>query len=267
MESYINGGKGTIHIDDGGFGNTPLLFTHSFAGSIRQWRHQLDHFRKSRRAIAFDFRGHGRSSPSSDNDYSVEALSSDIEAVADELKLEKFFLIGHSMGGAAAIAYAGKYPNRLAGIVVCGTPGRTDSQKSKPIVDAIEADYDRVMEDYMQKLLTKHSPGVDREVMNDFGVISKDHSIKIIRSLFDFNPLPYLNRYKGPMLIIHTDAEDQPDSLHNQLPQLPSGIIAGTSHWMQMDNPDEFNAMIEEFISKNSQHSGSDKTAGKKSES
>ena len=57
----VPGPVGTLHIDDGGTGVPPLVFLHAFAGSGEHRRAQLDHFQKSRRAIAIDFRNHGRS--------------------------------------------------------------------------------------------------------------------------------------------------------------------------------------------------------------
>src|SRR4030095_8503819 len=112
LSDRINGPAGTIYIDDGGNGDLPVVFLHSFGGSSTNWKNQLTELRLSRRAIAIDFRGHGKSDIPTGNEYSPDALASDVEAVVDSLKLGKFILVGHSMGGSAAIAYAGMYPNR-----------------------------------------------------------------------------------------------------------------------------------------------------------
>src|SRR5687768_9563791 len=63
----IAGPAGTLVVDDGGRGGVPIVFAHSYAGSKTHWSAQLAHLRKSRRAIAFDLRGHGDSSPPADN--------------------------------------------------------------------------------------------------------------------------------------------------------------------------------------------------------
>jgi len=84
---------GGLFIDDRGDGGTPVLFVHSAAGSTELWAAQLDHLRASgRRAIAIDLRGHGRSRPPADGDYSIEGMAGDIEAAADHLGLTRFVL-------------------------------------------------------------------------------------------------------------------------------------------------------------------------------
>src|SRR5581483_5552791 len=93
-------------------------FLHSAAGNTTHFAAQLGHLRRRRRAIALDFRGHGRSAPSRDGDYSIPGLAADVARVADALALERFVLAGHSMGGAAAAAYAGAHPERLAGLLL-----------------------------------------------------------------------------------------------------------------------------------------------------
>ena len=57
----IKGSAGNIFVDDGGDGDIPVLFVHSFGGSTTHWQYQLEPLRGSRRAIAMDMRGHGRS--------------------------------------------------------------------------------------------------------------------------------------------------------------------------------------------------------------
>src|SRR5688500_3185315 len=49
----IQGPAGKMTVDDGGTGGIPVIFLHSFGGSISHWKEQLQHLRKDRRAIAF----------------------------------------------------------------------------------------------------------------------------------------------------------------------------------------------------------------------
>ena len=158
----VPGPTGTLSVDDGGTGGLPVAFIHSFAGDKTHWAAQLTHLRKTRRALAFDLRGHGDSSTPGQPDYEVDALAQDIVAVADGLRLKRFVLVGHSMGGAAAIAYAGAHPERVAGLVLVGTPGQTPNEQSCQIMAALEADYENVMEDYRKSILSGARPSVGR---------------------------------------------------------------------------------------------------------
>jgi pimeloyl-ACP methyl ester carboxylesterase len=245
----IKGPVGFLYVDDGGAGNIPVVFIHSFGGNISHWTHQLEHLRTNRRAIAFDLRGHGRSD-SSDHNYFAESLAGDISAVVDSLYLDRFVLVGHSMGGIAAIAYADTHPGRVAGLVLVGTPGKTPSEQSKPIIASLESDdWQKVMDDYMKQLLANAKPKVDSLVMNDSRKLSKETSISIIKAMFQYNPITALNRYKGSKLIISTSRESkQSNALHNQAPDVTNKTIEGTSHWIQMDKPDEFNRVLDDFL-------------------
>jgi pimeloyl-ACP methyl ester carboxylesterase len=244
----IQGAAGRIHVDDGGSGGLPLLFVHSYAGSTNHWSAQLTYFRPTRRAVALDLRGHGKSEAPKSGDYAVTSLADDISAVADSLQLPRFVLIGHSMGGAAAIAYAGAHPDRLAALVLVGTPGQSVPADAAQVMTAMKADYDKVNEGYWTKLLAGAQPNVEKQVRSDLKRIPRNDSLAMIGAIFAYDPLPALRVYQGPKLIIDTPHGEGPSALHNQVPEIPRRVIPGTSHWPQMDKPDEFNRMLAEFL-------------------
>lgn len=73
--------------------------------------------RSGLRTIAYDARGHGRSSPAQDPAaYTYPLLADDLEAVLDELGIERALLAGASMGAHTALAFALLHPERVAGI-------------------------------------------------------------------------------------------------------------------------------------------------------
>src|SRR5688572_21197501 len=91
----VKGEEGYIFVVDEGTGDLPIVFTHSSAGNTTHWKNQLAFFRPTRRVIAFDFRGHGKSDSYSTSRYTPEALANDIVAVVDSLDIGKFILVGH----------------------------------------------------------------------------------------------------------------------------------------------------------------------------
>jgi pimeloyl-ACP methyl ester carboxylesterase len=251
MLHTIGGAAGDIFIDDDGVLDNPappVVFVHSFSGAVDHWREQLAHLRPERRAIAIDLRGHGESDPPSPGLWSVEGFAGDIFAVADQLSLPPFVLVGHSLGGTAAIAFVGAHPERVAGLVLAGTPGRADPGSARQVVASIEADYDRAMAGYWDQLLDGARPEVAHRVRARIGNLPRDASIEIIRSTFEYDPLPALRSYPGPVLVIDPVRDQGPASLHQQLPLLPHEVIPGTSHWMQMDRPTEFAAILDRFL-------------------
>jgi pimeloyl-ACP methyl ester carboxylesterase len=249
VDRNIKTSTGNIHVNDGGEGGLPVLFIHSFGGNTQHWENQLTHLRTSRRAIAMDLRGHGSSASPANNDYTVTSLAKDIATVADSLQLQRFILIGHSMGGSAAIEYAGQHPERVAGLLLTGTPGKSPAEQSKQVIASLESDkYEQVMEDYMKKLLTNATPATDKLERDGMNKLSKDASISIIKSVFAYDPLPALRNYPGPKLIVAAGAEEQPNSLHAAFQDIPYKTVTGTSHWIQLDKPQEFNGILDEFL-------------------
>jgi pimeloyl-ACP methyl ester carboxylesterase len=242
------GAAGRLHVDDGGSGGVPVVFLHSFAGSSQQWRAQLDHLRSQRRALAIDLRGHGQSDGPASGGYSVEAFADDIGAVVDELKLDRFVLVGHSMGGAAATAYVGRHPDRVAGLVLVGTPGKSPPEMAEKVLGSMKADYDKVNEEYWKILLSGAKPEVESQIRAEMKRVPKDVALSIIAAIFAYDPLPALRVYRGPTLIIDTTHGEGPQALHNQMPAISRKVITGTSHWPHMDKPEEFNRILDGFL-------------------
>ena len=88
--------------------------------------------RSGHRVIAYDARGHGASSPApSPEQYGYDALGGDLEAVLDQLGIDRAVLAGASMGAHTALALALRTPHRVAGLVVI-TPGYEPDTNDDP---------------------------------------------------------------------------------------------------------------------------------------
>ena len=249
-EQSIDGPSGAIYVNDGGGKEgIPVVLLHSFGGDSSHWSSQLDHLRHERRALAIDLRGHGKSAAPRDGDYSVEGFAKDVETVVEKLGLRRFVLVGHSLGGAVAIKYAGAHPDRVAGLVLVGAPGKIPAEQSKQILGQIESNYDATMKQYWEKLVTGAQPHVRTQVLAQMDKVPKNDSLAIMRALFADDPLASLDRYKGPTLIVYTSQGNTPNDLQNARPALPKREIAGTSHWPHLDKPKEFDAVLDQFLS------------------
>ncbi len=249
--TQIAGPSGSLHVDDGGSGDFPVVFVHAFGGNTTHWAAQLEHLRKRRRAVALDLRGHGLSQPPADGDYGMESMAGDIDAVVNKIGLPKFILAGHSMGGSVAIAYAGLHPERVAGLLLVdtGDARQIPEGQKQQYIKALESDaYADVMENYFDQMLTGSVPRVRAKVMQEIRSMPKEMALSLIKEQFRFDPLPALTRYHGPKLAVVTPANDMPYSLHNLVPDLPHVVVTGTSHWLHLDRPEEFNRILDEFL-------------------
>jgi pimeloyl-ACP methyl ester carboxylesterase len=88
---------------------TPVVFLHASSGNSRMWLHQEPFFAKAGyRFVAYDRKGKG-------------AAADELELVAQQLKLERFHLVGTAAGGIAAVDYALSFPRRLLSLVIANS--------------------------------------------------------------------------------------------------------------------------------------------------
>jgi pimeloyl-ACP methyl ester carboxylesterase len=109
----------TFHYTDWGAPAAPaLVMLHGITGHARAWDDEAWALAGRFRVFALDQRGHGDSDPAPDGDYTVATMAGDLAAFADALELQRFSLVGLSMGGRVAIAFAGRWPQRVDSLVV-----------------------------------------------------------------------------------------------------------------------------------------------------
>jgi pimeloyl-ACP methyl ester carboxylesterase len=246
----LPGPAGALVVDDGGRGGLPVVFAHSLAGTTSQWKAQLEHLRPNRRAVAFDFRGHGRSEPAKDGDYSIAGMASDIGAVVDSLGLERFVLVGHSMGGGAALVYAGAHPERVAGLLLVdpiGDAKQISPADVKSFLGGFESDYDHASRKYWTEIAGPDS-AVRTRLLADLEATPKETVVRVLRSVMQFDPDSALARYAGAKLSVVTPYNDAAFSLHRLGKGFPHQVVTGTGHWIQLDKPDEFDRILDEFL-------------------
>ncbi len=121
--------KGTVTFSDTGKGRVVVLL-HGFLGSHKIWDNTIKSLSKSFRVIAIDLPGHG------DTDcfgyvHTMELLAKSVKAVMDSLRLKKYVIIGHSMGGYAGLAFADMYPDNLRGLCLYHSSAYADSDEKK----------------------------------------------------------------------------------------------------------------------------------------
>jgi esterase len=123
-EHVVLGGMRLHYLDwgspGGGLGTPPglpVVFLHGGGLNAHTWDIVCLALREEHHCYALDLRGHGDSEWSPALDYSLGAHLRDLEAFADYLGAERFFLVGQSLGGIIGIGYASRHRRRLVGLV------------------------------------------------------------------------------------------------------------------------------------------------------
>jgi esterase len=106
------------YLDWGNLGAPPILCVHGYTSSAQAFNALARRLRDRHHVVAPDVRGHGESGWSPSGAYQYENQVGDLAALVDKLGLARFTLVGTSMGGIIAMAYAGAHPDRLARLLI-----------------------------------------------------------------------------------------------------------------------------------------------------
>jgi pimeloyl-ACP methyl ester carboxylesterase len=251
---FVDGPAGRLLVDDGGTGpDVPVVLVHSLAGNRGQWTPQLTHLRRTRRTVALDLRGHGRSAAPSDRRYAPGDYAADVLRVMDACGIGRAIVVGHSLGGGVAIAVAGSAPERVAGLFFVDP---IDDPSKRPVDEAAETflrrlegpEYSTVIEAYWHEILKESGDQVRRQVLADLRATPKETVVGSMRGMAGFSAEAALANYRGPMVTLTTPMNEFPSSLHRVVSRIRQEKMTGVSHWLHLDRPDEFNASLDRFL-------------------
>jgi pimeloyl-ACP methyl ester carboxylesterase len=102
----------------------PLVLSHGFTTGWKMWEPQINDFSAKYQLIVYDARGHGLSTaPQGGRNYTLEALIEDMDHLISYLGISKAFIGGLSLGGATALGYAYKHPQKVTALLLCDIDG------------------------------------------------------------------------------------------------------------------------------------------------
>jgi pimeloyl-ACP methyl ester carboxylesterase len=250
--SFIDGPAGRLRIEDGGTGDLPVVFVHGNGGDLTQWSAQTEHLRPGRRAVALDLRGFGASEPAADGDYSIDALADDLSTVIEALRLGRVVLAGHSIGGAVVGAYAGRHPERVAGLLLVdpsGDPTRMPREMLRAWIEGLRSDgYEVSVRRNVERGLTGSAWSVQERVFRSLWATPPEIFAGAAAGMAAYDPVPALERYPGPMLTVVSRLNREPFSLQHRVAGLPHHPIEAAGHWLMMDRPEAFNRVMDDFL-------------------
>lgn len=118
-----------ISFTDSGKGNT-IVFLHGFLENKKMWTEYAAFFSEKYRVVTIDLLGHGESD-SLGYVHEMEENAQAVNEVLEHLKIEKTTIIGHSMGGYVALAFAELYPQKIQKLVLQNSSSKEDNAEKK----------------------------------------------------------------------------------------------------------------------------------------
>ncbi len=123
-----------LHYQTQGQGQ-PLILVHGLFGSSNNWGTIAKHFSNNFQVISVDLRNHGKS-PHNESQ-SFADMAEDLAKLCNALNLDTVHLIGHSLGGKAAMQFAAQYPHRLNKLIIVDMALRAYADQHSHLIDAM----------------------------------------------------------------------------------------------------------------------------------
>lgn len=257
-----------IFYEEAGEGR-PLVMLHGWGGSGRLWRFQQE-LAGNFRLVVPDLRGHGRSSAPSES-FTLDDLVNDIVSLFERLNLRDATLLGWSLGSQVALAAVARLRKRLYALVLVGATARFISTEGYPhglpakevrgMAVRLKRDYERTMGEFFRSMfaegeLTSEQEGhIGRDILAEGQLPSPEAAHAALAVLVSTDLRERLPDIDCPVLIIHgsTDIICPPGSARYLSERLPNARLvefAGVGHAPSLSRPDQFNAVLREFIRK-----------------
>lgn len=238
-----------VHQEQGPVRKPPVVLVHGAAGSHLVWPPQLRRL-PGRTVYALDLPGHGRSQ--GNGCASIAAYREVLIAWADVLRLPRFVLVGHSMGGAIAQEVALAAPHRLAGLVLMATGARLRVHPS--ILQGLQEDYEGTA-----RMLARwaHGPHPDPKLLDGFVVQLRETPAAVAYQDFAacdaWDRMAEVGRIRVPTLILvgREDRLTPPKYsrfLHEQIPGSRLVEIPDAGHMLMLEAPDLVAAALVQFL-------------------
>jgi 3-oxoadipate enol-lactonase len=249
-----NNGYAIGYVETGSGGATPIVFLHGVGSDKSVWHPQFAHFGQSRRAIAFDYPGYGDSDPAPKGTTRDDYASAIISAM-HELGVDRAHICGLSLGGVVAIAMHHFEAERCASLILADTfavhPNsiaiyERSLEGSRDLPAMAEARVDVL-------LAQPADPAVRREVVETMSRIDPAAYLIGAEAVWLADQRGRAEAIAVPTLVIVGDQDfitpvDLSNELVDLIPDARMQVIQGAGHLTNLERPDEFNAILDEFL-------------------
>lgn len=248
--SFTDDGKGTA-----------VVLLHGFLENKTMWDKYVSALSKNHRVITIDLLGHGETECLG-YVHTMEDQADMIFAVLISLRIRKIVLVGHSMGGYVALAFAELYPDNVKGLFLLNSTSRADSDERKinrdRAIKAVKQNHtnfvrisiSNLFSEDNREVLAKEIEKVKLQALKTplQGIVASLEGMKIRKDrevLLHFAPYPIqLVLGKKDGVLIYDDTIDQIEGTKVELTTFPDG------HMSHIENEKELKIVLLEFLKK-----------------
>ena len=274
QEGYISHAGMRLRYVSWGAPDAPVIVAlHGLRSYAYTWEPVAAELKDRYRVIALDQRGRGLSDWDPQCNYYAEAYVGDLAALVEALALSRFVLLGHSMGGASALVYSGRFPEKLAAVVLedmgpGASAGSQGSDRIKRELLATPPSFDNWADArafWRRQRASISEAALDSRVLHslkeddDGRIVWRHDAAGIAAARLSSTPdqlvdlWPYVRQNSTPMLVVRGgDSDFLSQQTAREMVRVNPGIqlaeIAGASHYVHDDQLDSFNRTLREWL-------------------
>ena len=244
-------------------GTGPALFMVHGVGARRAlWAALTERLAQGFTCISYDLRGHG-DSPVPAAPFSLDDLVDDLEALRARLGIDKARVIGHSLGGMIAPAYARAYPERVFSLGLLSTAaGRTTEDRAKvmAVIAAMEEKgvapvLDTLVERWYTDEFAAARPDAVQARIKQALDTPADVFLNVFRIYAETEMAPWLHQIGAPSLVLTEELDGGCNPRLNrfiadQLPNSELVILKGLKHAILTEAPERAAAAVQGFLAR-----------------
>jgi len=247
-----------IHSTSTGKGSKTLVLVHGWTCDDSSWAANVPELAKRYRVITLDLPGHGKSGAPKDGKVTMDMFANAVEAVRAEQKVDRIILVGHSMGTPVIRQYAHLYPQHVAalvlvdGVVVAPTPpGGRGIQTPLDADKLTTAEGLAMREGMITGMFTPKTPkDVQKRVLKMMLAAPPATAASAMRTTFDekYASDEVMNVPAYGIFAEKSFALPSTPFLKKVFPKFDYTAMPGTGHFVMMEQPKEFNALVIKFV-------------------
>ncbi len=256
VDSAISADGNEIHYQVQGQGKPALIFIHGWCCDRSYWNEQLPHFTEKYKVVAIDLAGHGESGLDR-KEWTMRAFGEDVVAVINKLNLDQVVLVGHSMGGFVMLEAARLMPQHVIGLAGIDTLNNFEYKLTQEQIDEmltpLRSNFVEATRNFVRTMFTPNSdPALVEKIANDMSSAPQVVGIGALEGYVDFQNneiIKVLMETKAPITCINSDMYPTTvETNQHYAPSFKAVIMSGVGHFNMIEDPEEFNRLLEETI-------------------
>jgi pimeloyl-ACP methyl ester carboxylesterase len=271
------------YLEWGDPGKPVLLFLHGLTGSAFDWMYTAGFLQDTFRCVALTNRGHGDSQWAEVSRYTFPDFAVEIALFLDALGIKELSVLGSSMGGLNGIYYAATHPERVKKLIVSDVPPEFNAEwmgRWPIILQGVRSHFSS-FEEFFQLMRMTRDPLATEEKVRGFasyasksipdGRIAWKHDVEMEKAFYrtfirdskalllggrpETNWWQFLSMVRCETLLLRGGESSLLD--HEMILKMTAAMqraemreVEGSDHVLFWDKPDEFNAIVKEFLTR-----------------